>query len=200
MTAASPITMPSGTAGRRGAKFRVPALLRRRRAVLSQLMFRAPIVLYRVGLGRLLGHEFLLLTHAGRRTGRVHETVLKVLRYDAATGEAIVAAAWGEQSDWYRNIQARPPLAVSIGRDRYVPEQRRLSPDEAFTVFEDWTRRQHWFATLMLGQIGITFDVPEAERRALVARFPVMGLRPLASALGARTTNRTGGRASPRSN
>jgi len=40
-----------------------------------------------------LGHEFLLLTHVGRRSGRVHQTVLKVLRYDPETGESIVASA-----------------------------------------------------------------------------------------------------------
>jgi deazaflavin-dependent oxidoreductase (nitroreductase family) len=157
---------------------RVPALLKTRNAVFSRLMFRAPIVLYRLGLGWLLGHQFLLLTHVGRKSGRVRETVLKVLRYDHQTGESIVAAAWGERADWYRNIQTRPALAVAIGRDRYVPTQRILPPDEAFTVFEDWTRRQRRFARLMLGQIGYAIDVPEVERRALVARFPFIGLRP----------------------
>jgi deazaflavin-dependent oxidoreductase (nitroreductase family) len=156
----------------------MPALLRDRRTIVARLMFRAPLVLYRLGLGRLLGHQFLVLTHAGRRTGRVRETALKVLRYDPATRESIVASAWGTKTDWYRNIRARPALAVRSGRDWYVPEQRLLSPDEAFAVFEDWVRRQRWFARLMLGQIGVSFDGPEAARRALVARFPVIGLRP----------------------
>jgi deazaflavin-dependent oxidoreductase (nitroreductase family) len=158
--------------------FRVPALLKARKALLPRLLFRAPTVLYRLGLGWLLGHQFLLLTHAGRRSGRVRETVLKVLHYDPQTGESIVAAAWGERADWYHNIQTRPALVVTIGRDRYVPTQRILPPDEAFAVFEDWTRRQRRFALLMLGQIGHAIDVPEAERRALVARFPFIGLRP----------------------
>jgi deazaflavin-dependent oxidoreductase (nitroreductase family) len=144
-----------------------------------RLLFRAPILLYRLGCGWLLGHQFLLLIHAGRRTGRIHDTVLKVLRYDPRTGESIVAAAWGKEADWYRNIQAQPALAVYTGRDRYVPAQRRLPADEAFAVFEDWTRRQRRFATLMLGQIGHAIDGPEAERRALVARFPFIGLRPV---------------------
>jgi deazaflavin-dependent oxidoreductase (nitroreductase family) len=164
--------------GRRAGGLRLPALLRSRQESFSRFVFRSPIVLYRLGLGRLLGHQFLLLTHVGRRSGRVHETVLKVLRYDPETNESIVAAAWGERADWYRNIQARPALAVRTGRDWYVPAQRALSPDEAFAVFEDWTRRQRAFARLMLSQIGYTIDVPEAERRALVARFPFVGLRP----------------------
>jgi deazaflavin-dependent oxidoreductase (nitroreductase family) len=144
------------------------------------MVFRIPLWLYRLGLGWLLGHQFLVLTHVGRRTGRVHQTVLKVLHHDPSTGESIVASAWGEQTDWYRNIQARPALAVQIAGARFVPRQRVVPPDEALAVFRDWIRRQRWFARLMLGQIGQSIDVPEAELRALVVRFPFIGLSPAA--------------------
>jgi deazaflavin-dependent oxidoreductase (nitroreductase family) len=166
---------------RNSGRLRPPALLRHRRAWLARLMFRAPVVLYRFGLGGLLGHEFLLLTHAGRRTGRIHETVLKVLRYDPVTRESIVASAWGTRTDWYRNIQARPALAVRTGGARYMPMVRTVPPDEAFAVFADWTRRQHGFAAVMLGQIGLSWDVPEAEQRAFVAGFPFVAFRPAAA-------------------
>ena len=156
----------------------IPALLKDRRAWLPHLMFRLPILLYRIGLGALLGHQFLLLTHAGRRSGLVHETVLKVLSYDPSTGESIVASAWGPQTDWYRNLLARGPLAVSTAGATYVPEMRSVPPDEAFAVFDRWTRRQRWFAQLMLGQIGLSWDVPDPERRAIVAGFPFVAFRP----------------------
>jgi deazaflavin-dependent oxidoreductase (nitroreductase family) len=156
----------------------LPALLEDRRAWLPRLVFRAPILLYRVGLGRLLGNQFLLLTHAGRRTGRVHHTVLKTLHYDPRSGESIVASAWGTRTDWYRNLQAGRALAVRTGGACYVPELRALAPEEAFATFDQWTRRQRWFAELMLGQIGLSWDVPDAERRAIVASFPFVALRP----------------------
>lgn len=35
-----------------------------------RLAFKAPLVLYRLWLGWLLGERFVLLTHIGRRTGR----------------------------------------------------------------------------------------------------------------------------------
>jgi deazaflavin-dependent oxidoreductase (nitroreductase family) len=156
----------------------MPSLLNDRRARLSRIAFSAPLALYRLGFGGLLGHQFLVLTHVGRRSGRVHETVLKVLNYDPITRESIVASAWGTRADWYRNLQARPALAIRTGRAWYVPEMRTLPPGEAFAVFSDWTRRQHWFAELMLGQIGLSWNVPEAEQRAIVARFPFIGFRP----------------------
>src|SRR5690348_16683113 len=81
---------PATTAHRAPPRRRIPALLKARKALVPRLMYRAPIVLYRMGLGWMLGHQFLLLTHAGRKTGRVHETVLKVLRYDPRTGENVV--------------------------------------------------------------------------------------------------------------
>jgi hypothetical protein len=87
----------------------------------------------------------------------------------------------GARADWYRNLQARPPLAVRAGGAWYVPEVRSVPPDEAFAVFEHWTRRQRWFAGLMLGQIGLSWDVPEAERRAIVAGVPFVAVRPLAA-------------------
>jgi deazaflavin-dependent oxidoreductase (nitroreductase family) len=155
-----------------------PALLSNRRSHLARVLFRSPIWLYRLGIGWIFGHQFLLLTHVGRRTGRVRETVLEVLHYDPLTRETTVASAWGEQTDWYRNIQARGALSVRTGSEWYVPRQRILSPDEAAAVFEDWTRRQRWFARLMLGQVGEPLDLTEKGRAALVSRFPFVAFSP----------------------
>ncbi len=65
-------------------------------------IFRLPLPLYRLGLGSLLGHRFMLLTHTGRRTGKVHRTVLAVLHFDPVTHEVKVMSAWG-RSDWVKN-------------------------------------------------------------------------------------------------
>ena len=60
-----------------------------------RLAFRLPIYLYRLGLGQLLGHRFMLLTHRGRRSGRVYQTALEVVRYDPSLRETVVASGWG---------------------------------------------------------------------------------------------------------
>ncbi len=59
---------------------------------------RAPGLLYRFGLGGLLGHRFLQLTHTGRRSGRQQMTVLEVLAWDPARREAAVLSAFGRGS------------------------------------------------------------------------------------------------------
>jgi hypothetical protein len=61
-----------------------------------RLAFRLPVYLYRLGLGRLLGHRFLLLTHRGRRSGRVYQTALEVVRYEPSSREVVAASGWGE--------------------------------------------------------------------------------------------------------
>src|SRR5579864_2518256 len=123
---------------RESSQAKMPSLLSNRRGILARLIFRLPLIVYRLGLGWMLGHQFLVLTHVGRRSGRVHQTVLKVLHYDRLTHECVVASAWGRGTDWYRNIEVRSALAVQTGNDWYVPDQRAVAADEAVCVFNDW--------------------------------------------------------------
>jgi hypothetical protein len=50
-------------------------------------LLRLPILLYRLHLGWLLGHRFLLLTHVGRKSGLQRRTVLEVVRILLANPE-----------------------------------------------------------------------------------------------------------------
>ena len=81
---------------------------------LVRLLFKLPVGLYRLHLGWLLGHRFLLLTHRGRVSGRIHTTMLEVVHYDRATCESVVIAGYGAAADWLRNIQASPALEVQV--------------------------------------------------------------------------------------
>jgi hypothetical protein len=76
-------------------------LFRERPRGFFRLLMRLPIYLYRLDLGWLLGHRFLLVTHRGRRTGLLRQTVVEVLHYDPATRESVVLSALGERADWY---------------------------------------------------------------------------------------------------
>ena len=80
------------------------------------LALRLPSYIYRLRLGGLLGHRFLLLTHRRRKSGLTRRTPLEVLHYDPHSRESVVLSAWGKKADWYRNIEASPPLEVETGR------------------------------------------------------------------------------------
>jgi hypothetical protein len=84
--------------------------------------FKLPLILYRLRMGWMLGRRFMLLTHIGRRSGKVYRSVLAVLQFDEKTREIKAISAWSS-SNWYRNIQANPAISVETGSVRYVPMQ-----------------------------------------------------------------------------
>ncbi len=98
-------------------------------------------IVYRLRLGWLLGHRFMLITHRGRRTGKARQTGVMVLRYDRQSREAFVVAG-SANADWYRNIQASPAIEVALGRQRYRPEQRFLEVEEIAELLA-WSRQRH---------------------------------------------------------
>ncbi len=67
--------------------------LRRQPGRLALAVFRIPLPLYRRGWGWLLGHTFLLLTHADRKTGKLYSAVAMVLKYHPGTHEAVIFSA-----------------------------------------------------------------------------------------------------------
>jgi len=83
-------------------------------------IFKLPLILYRAGLGWLFGHRFMLLTHIGRRSGKIRRTVLAVLEYEPKTCEIKAMSAWSA-SDWYLNLQANPAVQVETGSTHYAP-------------------------------------------------------------------------------
>jgi deazaflavin-dependent oxidoreductase (nitroreductase family) len=143
-----------------------------------RLAFRLPIYLYRLDLGWLLGHRFLLLVHQGRRSGLPRETVLEVILYDPATRESVVLSAWGEKADWYRNIEVTPALEVRTGGEHYVPEQRFLAPEENHAVLADYRRRHPLAFRIFVRAFGYPLSGTEDMRREFTSSLRLVAFRP----------------------
>src|SRR5699024_5988353 len=111
-------------------------VLRNRRAA------RAPVALYRRGLGWLLGSRMLMLEHVGRRDREARYAVLEVIGRPAP-GRILIASGVGHGSQWYRNLEAEPRCHVSIGRLRRRPARARLLPaDESERALARCAREQ----------------------------------------------------------
>ncbi len=147
------------------------ALAHRRPYGIYRWLANAPRWFYRLGLGWLLGHRIMQLTHHGRKSGQIHRTILEVLHYDSRTHEVLVVSGWEGKTDWYRNIQHEPALEVRIGRVHYRPIQEFLSPAETaqliLTLFRQHPREVRFAGSLL----GIDPDAPEPELRARVEAF-----------------------------
>lgn len=152
--------------------------LRRKPGRLALVVFRLPLALYQRGWGGLLDGTFLLLVHAGRRTGNLHQMVAMVLRHDTETGEAVICSAWGQDADWVRNIRAHPAVRVQIGRDSFIPKQRFLSEDESVAVVAGFQRQHPGRLRLLSAILGWGDLHSDAAARAFVSTRPFVSLRP----------------------
>jgi deazaflavin-dependent oxidoreductase (nitroreductase family) len=151
--------------------------LRRRPGRLAVALFRLPLTAYQHDAGPAVGHTFLAFTHVGRRTGQEHQTVAMVLRYDRATGEATICAAWGPQTDWYRNLQAHPAVTVQLGGRTFTPQQRFLDEEEAVEVGRQF-RREHPYRLRLFSRLLGWGDLhDDAALREFVRTHPFVAFR-----------------------
>ena len=70
------------------------------------------VVPYRLGLGRLLGRQVMILTTRGRVTGQARKTPLLYLRDE---GVIYCLSGWGSSSDWLKNLEVDANVLVQIG-------------------------------------------------------------------------------------
>jgi deazaflavin-dependent oxidoreductase (nitroreductase family) len=152
--------------------------LRRKPGRLALVVFRLPLALYQRGWAWLLGGTFLLLVHAGRKTGRLHQMVAMVLRYDPETGEAVICSAWGQDADWVRNIRARPAVRVQIGPYSFTPQQRFLSEKESVAVLAEFQRQHPGRLRLISAILGWGDLRSDTAVRDFVRTRPFVSLRP----------------------
>jgi deazaflavin-dependent oxidoreductase (nitroreductase family) len=145
---------------------------------LKRLFFRAPIYLYRIGLGALLGKRFLLLNHIGRKSGKARQTVLEVVKHDKETETFYIASGFGTQSDWYLNILENPKVNIQVGWRNLAVTAVPLTPDESGQAMVDYARR-YPTAAKNLGKI-IGYNVSTEEEYRAVGRdaIPFIALAP----------------------
>lgn len=142
---------------------------------------RLPIHLFHSGLGWLLDHRFMLLTHRGRKSGRAYETVLEVLVYDRATRTCFVASGWGEKTDWYRNVQAQPAIKVQVGRQSYAPVHRVLTSEETARVWATFRRKhplEERIALRLYSRPGESYGSEDARREEVLRDLRIVAFRP----------------------
>ena len=142
-------------------------------------LLRAPIWLYRWNLGWMMGGRFLLLTHIGRKSGLKRQTVIEVVSRDETTGVTFVAAAWRDQSDWYRNIQQNPIVGVQIHNRRIQARAEEVSLQEAESQLWDYARRHPTaFRELVMVMLGERLPPNKETCRKVAESVPVISLIP----------------------
>ena len=116
----------------------------------------APILLWRAGLGPLIGLLFAIASTTGRRTGHVRHNLIT---YREVEGRTFLTGLYGRRSHWYRNLQADPRVTLQTAWRRRPMRARPLTEDaelvEAHRLFR---RRSPIFLRLYLWALGIKDD------------------------------------------
>ena len=117
-------------------------------------MFKAPLKLWRLGLGPILGQYLLILTHRGRKSGRVYHTMLE---YHELNGKIYIPVAFGSQTDWYKNISVHPEVTVQTAAGSESRTAIRVTGDqEILEVFDYFMKRDPPITKMYLNTLGIT--------------------------------------------
>ncbi|MGW5518935.1 nitroreductase family deazaflavin-dependent oxidoreductase [Nocardia africana] len=90
------------------------------RALHTRALVRAPIGLYRAGLGFVFGQRLLMMEHIGRTSGAKRHVVLEVVDRPGPR-EYVIVSGFGTRAQWYRNIQADSKVRLWVGTRRAVP-------------------------------------------------------------------------------
>jgi len=133
-------------------------------------------------LGWLFGKRLLLLAHTGRRSGRRRQTVLEVVEYRKEGPEVVVVNGFGPDSDWVRNIQAKPDEEVTVGSEHFPASHRFLGQDEATAVIRHYEYRNRFIAPIVRAGfswlVGWKYHSTDDDRRRLVSQLPLLAFRP----------------------
>ncbi|MFL7812891.1 MAG: nitroreductase family deazaflavin-dependent oxidoreductase [Anaerolineales bacterium] len=98
---------------------------------IKALPWRLPILIYRLGLGWMMGKGFLLLEHIGRKSGKLRRAVLEVVSSSPESGRYYVVSGFGPGSHWYQNVLHNPQVTIQVGRKRFRATAQQLPPEQA---------------------------------------------------------------------
>jgi deazaflavin-dependent oxidoreductase (nitroreductase family) len=130
--------------------------------------FRAPVALYRAGLGWLFGGSLVLINHVGRTSGNPYQTLVELIERDRQSGSVTVVAGYGERTQWYQNLRAHPDTSIQLGNKRMAVRATFVSPMDGGDLLVRAARKRG--RLLMRGlcrAMGYTWDGTEDDLRRL---------------------------------
>jgi MYXO-CTERM domain-containing protein len=132
---------------------------------------RVPMVSFRLGLRRVVGRRFMILTTIGRVSGRPRHTMTIWHRGAAGGGGACyVLALYGGGSQWYRNAVASPVVTAQTAAGVGSFHATTITHDEGLLDAVASLRRTPllWRPYLAAQGLGDTADELLATRDRLV--------------------------------
>jgi deazaflavin-dependent oxidoreductase (nitroreductase family) len=140
-------------------------------------MMIGPKLLYRLGLGDLLGSRVLMLTTTGRVSGLPRKTPLQ---YEVYNSVYLIGSARGLEADWVKNILKEPSVSVQIGRKTIQATAKVIeNPQQVADFLEQRFATHPGFVKILFWLQGYRGDITRddfiryAQNRAIVLLQPL---------------------------
>lgn len=144
----------------------------------KRILWRAPIWLYRLGLGGLMGDHFLLLTHTGRSSGLPRQAVLEIVDRDVENQIYYVVSGFGEKADWYRNIIKNPDVTIQIGRKKIAAIAEQVPLETSVKIILDYAQHHPQAIKNLIQIMGYKLGDTEEDYQTFAQIVPVVGIQP----------------------
>ncbi len=135
-------------------------------------MFKAPVHLWRLGLGPIIGRFMMLITHTGRKSGLPRRTMAE---YYTLNNRKYVVAAFGRKAQWCLNMLAAPQVTIqSSGGTENVRAERVTDEQELLDVVRLFMQRDPPLTKRYLATLDIREDLSdliEKKERTYFFRF-----------------------------
>ncbi|MEV0168752.1 deazaflavin-dependent oxidoreductase (nitroreductase family) [Nonomuraea fuscirosea] len=143
---------------------------------LRRRLWRLPILLYRLRLGRLLGGRVMLLTHTGRVSGLPRRAVIEVVQHDEQG--YVAASGFGVRADWYRNVMTTSEVVLQVGGKTLRATAAPISADDGAELMARYAPRHPVAARRLCQIMGFAVDGSEADYREVGRRIPFVRFTP----------------------
>lgn len=135
-------------------------------------LLKAPLLAWRLGLGRILGRRLMIMTSKGRKSGLSRRTAVEFYEHN---GRKYVFSLRGTNTDWYRNLAADPHMTIQTAEGTEQVKARRVTENrevgEAYDFLAAIPVMKQWAAAL-----GIPFSresvIANKDRFILVSFDP----------------------------
>lgn len=128
----------------------------------AKFLAKVPLILWRLGLGKISGQMFMIITTRGRKSGLPRRTMVEC---HWINGIKYAPSGFGAKAQWYQNIMADPRVTVQTADGTESMWATRVTDDtELGQIYDGFKRDNATVFHLYLQGSGI-----EASPQSLIA-------------------------------
>lgn len=143
-----------------------------------KLFFKAPVYLYRWGLGFLLGKRFIYFTHIGHKSGKTRDSVIEVIHRDKEADVYYAVAAYGGKAHWLQNIRKNGQVQAQTGTRKFSATAAELSQADGFKMLSQYAEKHPLLFKELMKLVGYQIEGTPEEIEALAQIMPVVTFTP----------------------